>query len=204
MKNPYEILGLDENSSYEELKARYDQLKAEYGEGRFSAGEAGTEAARKLTELEDAWKEIESRRQKVETVEAVRPDGASAGDFAYVDALIKQQKYDEAQAALDAMTVREGEWHYYMSIIYYKRDWLTESKKQLEAAIACDPYNNKYKIALDKLNVVIGNSNVDPNSLGQNQNQINQDQIQQQGDALSNCCLAYCLTSLCCDCMRCI
>ena len=200
MKNPYEILGMDENSSFEELKARYEQLKAEYGEGRFSAGEAGTEAARKLTELEDAWKEIESKQT---VVEAVKVDGAGEGDFAYVDALIKQQKYDEAQAALDGMTVREGEWHYYQSIVYYKRDWLTESKKQLEAAIACDPYNNKYKMALDKLNIVIGNANVDPSTLGANQDRINQDQIQQQGDMLSNCCLAYCLTSLCCDCTRC-
>ena len=35
MKNPYEILGLDENSSFEELEQRYNQLKAEYSEGRF-------------------------------------------------------------------------------------------------------------------------------------------------------------------------
>lgn len=198
MKNPYEILGMDESCSFEELKTRYEQLKAEYGEGRFSAGEAGTEAARKLTELEQAWKEI-SEKEAVATA----VDGNDSNDFAYVDKLIKDQKYDEAQAVLDSMTVREGEWHYFQSIVYYKREWLSESKKQLEAAIACDPYNNKYKMALDKLNLVIGNGNQNPENIGR---QNSQTVIQEQsggGDMLSNCCLAYCLTSLCCDCTRC-
>lgn len=197
MKNPYEILGMDENSSFEELQARYEQLKAEYSEGRFKSGEEGADAARKLTELENAWQDIKSRQVVAEAV-----DGTGGDDFAYVDKLIKEQKYDEAQAVLDSMTVREGEWHYFQSIIYYKREWLTECKKQLEAAVACDPDNTKYKTALEKLNMVIGNANVDPRSLGQDR--VGPDPVQmQQGDMLSNCCLAYCLTSLCCDCTRC-
>ena len=104
---------------------------------------------------------------------------------------------------LDSMTVREGEWHYFQSIIYYKREWLSECKKQLEAAIACDLNNFKYKTALEKLNMVIGNANVDPRTLGKDNINQEQMQMQQQGDMLSNCCLAYCLTSLCCDCTRC-
>jgi len=146
MKNPYEILGLTEETSFEELRKRYEELKAEYGEGRFQPGEAGTEAARKLNELEQAWYEIQAKREAAE----VKKD-AGGNDFAYVDKLIKEQKYDEAQAELDAMTVREGEWHYFQSIIYYKREWLSESKKQLEIAMQMDPSNEKYKTAYNKL-----------------------------------------------------
>lgn len=126
MKNPYEILGLNESCSFEELKARYEQLKNEYSEGRFRPGEEGNEAARKLTELEQAWQDISARQTVAEAV-----DGSGGNDFAYVDKLIKEQRYDEAQAALDSMTVREGEWHYFQSIIYYKREWLSECKKRL-------------------------------------------------------------------------
>ena len=199
MKNPYEILGLDENSSFDTLKVRYETLKAEYREGRFKEGDEGTEAARKLTELEAAWQEISEREARATAV-----NGADSGDFAYVDKLIKEKKYDEAQAVLDSMTVREGEWHYFQSIVYYKREWLTESKKQLEAAVACDPTTVKYKTALEKLNMVIGSANVDPRTLGRdNIGPAPEEQYRQQGDALSNCCLAYCITSLCCDCARC-
>ena len=57
MKNPYEILGLNESCSFEELKARYEQLKNEYSEGRFRPGEEGNEAARKLREAAALMKE---------------------------------------------------------------------------------------------------------------------------------------------------
>lgn len=66
MKNPYEILGLSEEASFDELQKRYEELKAEYGEGRFQPGEAGNEAARKLNELEQAWYDIQSKREAAE------------------------------------------------------------------------------------------------------------------------------------------
>ncbi len=203
MKNPYEILELNEDSSREELVSRYEELKEKYSEGRFLPGAEGAEAARKLTELENAWREIQS---KLEVKEAV--DESGGNDYAYIDKLIKEGRYDDAQAALDEISLREGEWHYFQSMIYYKREWLTECKKQLEAAISCDPYNNKYKVALDKLMIVMGNANANPQSLGRdtiNGNGQYQQQYQEQpqGDALSNCCLMYMCSSLCCDCTRC-
>jgi molecular chaperone DnaJ len=196
MKNPYEVLGLDENASQEELETRYKKLKEEYSEGRFLAGEEGMIAARNLTELENAWREIQAK-----TVVAEETKGG--GDFEYIERLIKDSRYDDAQTVLDSISEREGEWHYYQSIIYYKREWLAECKKQLEAAIACDPGNQKYRTTLEKLNIVMGNSKTNPESMGQNPN-MNQQYVEQpHGDALSNCCLAYCFTSLCCDCMQC-
>ncbi len=200
MKNPYEVLNLTEESSREELETRYKELKAKYGEDRFLTGAEGTEAARKLTELENAWREIQAKLEVKEVV-AEEPN-----DYAYIDKLIKEGRYDDAQSALDGISVREGEWHYYQSMVYYKREWLTECKKQLEAAINCDPYNNKYKVALDKLLIVMGNPNTNPQAIGRDNmsnGQPQQFQEQHGGDALSNCCLAYMCSSLCCDCTRC-
>lgn len=200
MKNPYEVLNLTEESSREELEARYNELKAKYSEDRFLTGAEGTEAARKLTELENAWREIQAKLEVKEVV-AEEPN-----DYAYIDKLIKEGRYDDAQNALDGISVREGEWHYYQSMVYYKREWLTECKKQLEAAINCDPYNNKYKVALDKLLIVMGNPNTNPQAIGRDNmsnGQPQQFQENQGGDALSNCCLAYMCSSLCCDCTRC-
>ncbi|MBR7141620.1 MAG: hypothetical protein IKD03_05690 [Clostridia bacterium] len=49
----------------------------------------------------------------------------------------------------------------------------------------------------------MGNSKTDPASMGKTVNAEEQFEMGRQGDALSNCCLAYCFTSLCCDCMQC-
>ena len=37
------------------------------------------------------------------------------------------------------------------SVVFYKKNWTNESKKQLEIAMNMDPYNTKYKEAYTKL-----------------------------------------------------
>ncbi|MDR0426254.1 MAG: hypothetical protein LBH24_03690 [Clostridiales bacterium] len=200
MKDPYAILGLDRESPPELLRARYEELRGIYSEGRFAPGDAGNEAARNLSELEEAWVTISERI-------AAKERTGDGSDLGYIDMLIRDGRYDEAQYKLDALSDRSAEWHYLQSIIYYKREWLSESKVQLETAVSLDPGNGRYRAALDKLNLVIGNPNTNADALndgirGQSQ-QFYEEPPRQAGNTLSNCCLAYCLTSLCCDCVRC-
>ena len=201
MRDPYVVLGLTQEATEEQLTERYESLKAKYKEERFQPGELGNIAAKNLNELEEAWAIISQRIKK----------SKYESDFAYIDGLIKQKKYDEAQSALDAVVDRTAQWHYFQSKVYYYREWLTESRKQLCVAIDMDPNNQQYKLALEKMDAVMGNSNA-------NQSEIHGDDIdrarenadrarnQEQmaaGNALSNCCTAYCCTSLCCDAMTC-
>lgn len=200
VNNPYEILDLPEDSSEELLRARYNELKAKYGEQRFATGEEGNEGARKLMELEDAWRMISANLEKS------RNKQQFGGDLGNVDDLIRKGKYDEAQALLDSYTERGAEWHYLQSIIFYKRDWLTESRKQLKMAVELAPDVDKYREALTKLEMVMGNPDVQPQNLGrggQNGPVMNNDPDAQAGNCLSSCCMAYCLTDCCCNAMRC-
>ena len=143
MKDPYVVLGLDKNSSPELLKARYKELRDLYGEQRFKSGEEGNEGARKLQELEEAWVLVSANLE--------RADSASSfgGDYGQIDSLIRDGKYNEAQDMLDSISERKGEWHYMQAIVFYKREWLTEAKTQLEMALQDDPNNAKYRSSLD-------------------------------------------------------
>ncbi len=145
----YKILDLPENASNEEIEIRYKELKAKYSEDRFLEGEAGNEAARKLTELETAYKEIISERKE--------NDFSSQGDgyFAEIEAAIKRGDLNAAQNALDSFNERSAEWHYLQSVVFYKKNWTNESKKQLEIAMDMDPANEKYKNSYEKLNAKI-------------------------------------------------
>lgn len=203
MKDPYSVLGLPAETPEEELRARYEALKAEYGEQRFKSGAEGNEGARKLSELESAWAMISADFDKKEA-QATFGDG----DYGAIDDMIKKGNYDDAQARLDAITDRTAEWHYLQSIIYYKREWLSDSRKQLALAVEKEPRNEKYKSALEKLDLVIGNPQTDPQTLGTDPAQMppmnqNPDGQMCGGNMLSNCCLAYCLTDCCCSMTRC-
>jgi len=137
MQEYYKILGLPVDATEEEIENAYHTLKDKYSRERFYEGEIGNEAARNLTKLETAYHEIISSKKKVENDEMVN-------DYSEVERLIKNGNINEAQGKLDDFSERNAEWHYLQSVIFYKKNWLNESKKQLEIALNMEPYNNKY------------------------------------------------------------
>lgn len=213
MKDPYSILGVSKSDDIETIRAKYEELRDIYGEQRFKSGEEGNEGARKLQEVEEAWAAIGA------DVERDTVSSSFNGDYGIVDELIRQGKYNEAQDMLDSIQDRRGEWHYMQAIVFYKREWLTDAKTQLEMALREEPDNAKYRSSLDKLNLVLGggqtrqaqtNANTNTNNgpyNGQPYNDYGDGQPQQQpadmANCLSSCCCAYLLTDCLCNAMRC-
>lgn len=212
MKDPYAVLGVDRNADKNVIQARYDELHALYSEQRFKSGEEGNEGARKLQELEEAWVLISANLDKAESANAF------GGDYAQIDSLIRSGKYNEAQDMLDSISERKGEWHYMQAIVFYKREWLTEAKTQLEMALQDDPGNTKYRASLDKLKMSIAGGTQQPQQSQQppvmnNQGNYNGNgmgggdnvppQVDNTANCLSSCCCAYCLTDCLCSAMRC-
>jgi DnaJ-class molecular chaperone len=147
MNNYYNLFGLDESCTDEQLENAYKALKSKYSEERFLEGEAGNLAAKKLTEIENAYRDIVvERREK----SSFSNDGNSA--YQQIEQLLKDGKLQEAQYELDKFNERNAEWHYLQAVIFYKKNWNNESKKQLEIAIQMDADNQKYKNSYAKLN----------------------------------------------------
>lgn len=144
-KHYYEILGVSESATDEEIRARYEELKKKYSEERFLEGEAGNEAARMLNRIDVAYNEIMTERSEKHSAEN------AGSSYAKVDEYIRAGKINEAQAVLDEFNERPAEWHYLQSVVFYKKNWMNESKKQLEIAIQMDSSNEKYRTAYNKL-----------------------------------------------------
>lgn len=160
-KSSYEILGVKEYSTNSEITAAYTELKAKYSEDRFLAGEAGNDAAAMLEAVENAYREIMTERKvegfynkaekPADSVASHSSDNNASADYSEADRLIREGKLDEAQRTLDSFGDRLAEWHYLQAVIYYKKNWGNECKKQLEIAMTKDPSNSKYKETYDKL-----------------------------------------------------
>lgn len=145
MQENYKILGVSEDSTNEEIESKYKELKSKYSKERFLEGEAGNIAARELTKIEAAYAEIMEERSEPMKKYNEEPS------FSEVEKLIRDGKINEAQDKLDSFSNRDAEWHYMQSVIFYKKNWSNESKKQLEIAMNMDPSNPKYSTAYVKL-----------------------------------------------------
>ena len=188
MQEYYKILGVSENAADAEVDAQYLKLKDKYSRERFYEGEIGNEAARNLTKLETAYAEI--KRYRGEKVN----DSGTSYNFSEVENLIKNNKINEAQNVLDDISDRNAEWHYLQSVIFYKKNWINESKKQLEIALNMEPHNQKYSDAYSKLKQKISYNESQFRS-GNAQGTYADDR--QMGGSGANDCLSFCATWCC-------
>lgn len=195
MKDFYEFLGLTESATDEEITTRYEALKEKYKEERWQDGEAGNEAARNLTKLETAYKEIMSERKEQKKT--------TSGENSYerVAALLKDNKIAEAQAVLDEFNERGAEWHYLQAVVFYKKNWTNESKKQLEIAMQMDPDNVKYRNAYGKMNAKNDYQQQAANQNPYANNRAPIDDGEQMGGNACSECISCCYTYLCVNCL---
>ena len=191
----YEILQVSPDATDDEIKASYERLKAKYNEEKWQDGEAGNNAARMLGKLDAAYAEVMEERKE----RAQNTSGASS--FEEVSAAIRSGDLSRAQSLLDEFNERSAEWHYLQSIVFYKKNWMNESKKQLEIAIQMDGSNAKYREAYDKLKARADyrqqtggapNTNPDP--------QVSPTGEQMGGSWCANC-ASWCYTCLCVNCL---
>ena len=162
LEHYYMILNCNENSSDEDVRREYETLKKKYSEERFLEGEAGNYAAKKLTEVETAYNEImNSRKENKER---------SGNLFEEVEKAIRDGDLQAAQRLLDAFDERNAEWHYLQSVVFYKKNWKNESKKQLEIAMSMNSDEKKYK---DAYNTLVEGMNAENNANNSANNQQN-------------------------------
>ena len=194
----YRILEVDASATDEEVKASYERLKEKYNEEKWQEGEAGNEAARMLDKLDAAYREVmDERKENSKT---------TSGEDAYTEVTnaIKAGNIPLAQELLDGFNERNAEWHYLQSVVFYKKNWLVDSKKQLEIAIQLEPENEKYKEAYKKLNEKINydaqNSANAGQSVYQGQTVNSADDNQMGGNFCANC-IECCYINMCINCL---
>lgn len=196
--NAYEILGLTESATWEEVEARYQELRERYQRNRFLPGEEGEEASEKLQQLEVAYRDIKIQLEEQQQAQTFAEDV----DYSAIQQLITSGNLDEAQRLLDERTTRDAEWHYVQSILFYKRNWFLESKAQLELACQMEPQNERYKQSLDKLTKILASNTISPDQLRTNSRPV--DSEPQFGAGNGTCtgssCLDCLLCNICCNC----
>lgn len=202
--NPFVILGVDKNATQSEILEAYKQKRAYYQAHVFDEGESGAQAASMLNQLDDAYQQAMEM-----AVESATVTGEGESAYEQVKQAIRSKDIETAQKLLDDMSYRGAEWHYYQSVVFYEKNWLNDTKKQLEIALQMDPQNEKYKRALDNLKKKIDGSR--PYDKEGAQGVYNADSAQTDrtytqrdgavADGICSACQALWCADCCCECM---
>lgn len=202
--NPFVILGVDKNATQSEILEAYKQKRAYYQAHVFDEGESGAQAASMLNQLDDAYQQAMEM-----AVESATVTGEGESAYEQVKQAIRSKDIETAQKLLDDMSYRGAEWHYYQSVVFYEKNWLNDTKKQLEIALQMDPQNEKYQHALDNLKKKIDGSRPYDKEGAQgvynaDSTQTDRTYTQRDGaiaDGICSACQALWCADCCCECM---
>ncbi len=148
MRNPYEVLGVPQGASMDQVNAAYRELSRKY------ADDTSSSAQRKMDELNQAYDAIIMSSGSSAGYSASSSQSYSAPNYSDIRAKINSGRLDDAQTILDGIPEysRNAEWYYLKGTVHQKRGWLEEAAKNFATASNLDPSNNTYKMAYNKVN----------------------------------------------------
>jgi len=146
MRNPYEVLGIEEGASQEEIKNAYRELCKKYHPDRYEDNPLKDLAEEKMREINEAYDCLMNNRNQ-------------NNGYASEEELLNQARIDiqngninEAVNKLDNIRARNAEWYYLMGIINTRKGWYDAAYQNLNRASSMEPGNAEYKNAFNSLN----------------------------------------------------
>ena len=168
MNNPYQVLGVAESATDEEVKKAYLNLARKYHPDNYHDNPLADLAQEKMKEINAAYEEITkargSRRNSGPsssstygygygssgTARQTWNDGQSTGSvLQQVRIAINSGNLSIAESLLASYGEHNAEWNFLKGAVCYRRGWLDEAKRYYQTACQMAPENAEYRSALN-------------------------------------------------------
>ncbi len=171
MKNPYEVLGIKEGASEDEIKRAYrDQVK-KYHPDQYQDNPLSKLAEEKLREVNEAYEYLTGKGQSAKSSNGwsgrsagTNPSQSSSsysnnsysnsgGDsFGQIRMHINNGNIMQAESILENIGNKNAEWFYLRGLIFMKKGWYNEASMNIKQAVNMDPSNFEYRNTLNRMN----------------------------------------------------
>ena len=198
--NPYEVLGVPENASEEEIKKAYKELVKKYYPDKYQDNPLADLAEEKLQEVNEAYDMLMKNRNSGSSGSysygnygSGSGSGGSYGtpDYMAVRRYIDAGNLTAAENILNSTKDRSAEWFFLSGMLSYRKGWYDDAVNKLKTANDLAPNNMEYSQAYGRI-INMGGAY--------------QNQAYGRGYGSSNdmCCQAlqcYICADCCCDCI---
>mgnify|MGYP001182117161 CR=1 FL=1 len=174
MNDPYQILGVSENASDEEIKKAYRELARKYHPDNYHDNPLADLAQEKMKEINAAYEQI--TKERASGKRGSGSGGASYGASGYggyggyqgyggyggsqsysgQSSVLQQARIaintgniSRAEALLANYSDHNAEWNFLKGAVCYRRGWLDEALRYYQTACQMDPTNAEYRQALE-------------------------------------------------------
>lgn len=150
MKNPYEVLGVREGSSIEEIKKAYKELVRKYHPDQYQNHPLSDLAEEKLKEINEAYDTLSKQYEGGNS--SNNSYRGSDNSLAQARSYINTGNILAAEQLLDRNGSRTAEWFYLKGVIFMRKGWYNEANTNLQTACSMEPNNTEYRNALNSIN----------------------------------------------------
>ncbi|WP_080064070.1 J domain-containing protein [Ruminiclostridium hungatei] len=167
MKNPYEVLGIKENATEDEIKKAYREQVKKYHPDQYQDNPLSQLAEEKLREVNEAYEYLTGKGQTAKTsngwsgrssYSGSQSTGAGGGpgggntSFRQIRMYINSGNIAAAEQMLESISEKSAEWFYLRGLIFMKKGWYNEAVMNVRQACNMDPSNYEYRDALNRMN----------------------------------------------------
>ena len=158
MNDPYQVLGISESATDDEVKRAYRELARKYHPDNYHDNPLADLAQEKMKEINAAYEEINRRRSGGGRASGSSyaggwqqsyGSGGSSSVLQQVRAAIQMGDVARAEALLNNFSDHNAEWNFLKGVICYRRGWMDEARRYDETACQMEPGNLEYRQALN-------------------------------------------------------
>lgn len=195
--NPYEVLGVRQGASEEEVKAAYKELVKKYHPDKYQNNPLADLAEEKLQEVNEAYDML---MQQFNSGSGSRNRGYGSGhggrrtsspDFMQVRRHLDNGNLGMAEEILNRTSDRSAEWFFLTGMLSYKKGWYDDATTKIQTACNMEPANQEYSRVLGQL--LNSGSYYQNTAYGRGYNNTN--------DVFCQALQCYCCADMCCDCI---
>ncbi|MDD2483427.1 MAG: DnaJ domain-containing protein [Eubacteriales bacterium] len=190
MQNPYEVLGIKEGATKEEIKAAYREQVKKYHPDRHQDNPLYELAEEKLQEINEAYETL-TKDGGNRTYRSGTAGPGQTQDLRQVRVYIDKGNLGAAEAELNRSSIRNAEWFYLSGILSMRKGWYDDAINNIQTACSMEPANYEYRNAMNSMMQTSQGYRTTANNRG----------YSNSNDELCRMLQCYCCADALCDCM---